>query len=299
MRFLDQMRAHSDEPLAVSPDFFSSFAFMGNHESGLVDQDAWYAKLEARMDSAGFERTKTRGLFTIGSIGVIPVSGAISQKYHWLMDYFGGTSTEVIVNALIAATNDESISSTVLDMSSPGGSVSGVTEAAAAIRKLRDIKQIHAIANPLAASAAYAIASSASKVYATASAQVGSVGVIATHFSHQKQLEDEGVEVTMITAGKHKSEGNPYEPLSDEAKKDMQAKVDKFYDIFVSDVSKGRGVGKDVVKASYGQGRVLTSDKAKSAGMIDGVLTMGELIQSLTPKKKASNNANRVRVASL
>jgi len=76
----------------------------------------------------------------------------------------------------------------------------------------RSAKPICAIANSLAASAAYWIGSAASDFYVTPGGEVA-VSACGRRMRLFQGLEEDGVKVTLISAGKHKVEGNPYQPL--------------------------------------------------------------------------------------
>jgi ClpP class serine protease len=72
---------------------------------------------------------------------------------------------------------------------------------------------------------------------------VGSIGVFLAHQDLSAALEKEGVKVTLISAGKFKTEGNPFEPLSDDAKGASAGACRRAaYEAFVKAVAKGRGV---------------------------------------------------------
>jgi ClpP class serine protease len=58
--------------------------------------------------------------------------------------------------------------------------------------------------------------------------------------------------------GKFKTEMSPFQPLSEDAKAEIQARVDKFYGMFVQDVARGRGTTVDQVREGFGQGRMVT-----------------------------------------
>jgi signal peptide peptidase SppA len=174
------------------------------------------------------------------------------------------------------------VSAVVLDIDSPGGTVAGVTELAAEIRAARGgSKPIVAAANTLAASAAYWLASQADEVVVSPSGSVGSIGVYAVHQEVSRMLDEMGVGTTIISAGPHKTEGNEFEPLTDEARADIQSRVDVSYASFVADVAAGRGVTAEQVEADFGGGRVLTARKAQSAGMVDRVETLAQTVARL------------------
>jgi signal peptide peptidase SppA len=217
---------------------------------------------------------------TDGGVGVIPVRGTIahhSDMWSWL---FGETTVDSIEQSLRQFAADPAIKSIVLDIDSPGGSSSGQTEIAAVIRSLRSKKPIVAVANGMAASAAYNIGASAGAFYASPSSLVGSVGVYALHMDYSGAMENEGVKPSFISAGKYKVEGNQFEPLSDEARDHMQHIVDETYAAFVTNVAKGRGVSEATVKKDFGQGRVMTAREAKAAGMVDDIKTLDQAIKA-------------------
>ena len=143
----------------------------------------------------------------------------------------------------------------------------------------------------MAASAAYWIGSACSEFYCTPSGQVGSIGVIAAHEDVSKALEAEGVNVTLITAGKFKSEGSPYGPLDAEGRGEMQRDVDGYGRDFVRDVASGRGVSVDAVRRNMGQGRMLRGDAAMSAGMIDGIATLSDVLAGRARSPKTAISA--------
>lgn len=216
-------------------------------------------------------------------VAVIPVYGVIEQHSDWFMEMFGeGTSVDGLRDSLRAALADPDVKAIVLDIDSPGGTVAGITELAAEIRGVRGgDKPIVASANAFCASAAYWLASQCDEVTATPSAQVGSIGVYAVHQDVSRMLDELGVTVTLVSAGPHKTEGNMYEPLSDEAKADMQSRVDDTYTTFKADVAAGRRISADQVESDFGGGRVMTAKKAAAAGMVDRVETLGATITRL------------------
>lgn len=216
----------------------------------------------------------------VSSSGVIPIRGTISQHSQGDMSsfLFGGATTEDIASELDTMLADDSISKIVLDIDSPGGVSYGVTELANKILASRGTKPIVAVANSLAASAAYWIGSAADSFYASPGALVGSIGVYAMHQDISKMAEDAGVKTTFISAGKHKVDGNQFEPLSDDARAAIQARVDDTYGMFIRDVANGRGVSEATVKTDFGEGDVFTAKRAKAAGMIDGILTLEEVL---------------------
>jgi signal peptide peptidase SppA len=153
---------------------------------------------------------------------------------------------------------------------------------------LRGVKKQVAYVGALAASAGYWLAAQADEIISTPSGTAGSIGVYSAHQDMSKALEAEGIDVTLISAGKYKVEGSPFAPLSDEAKAFMQARVDEAYSQFLKDVARGRGVSVADVRNGYGEGRALSAKDAKAAGLIDTIATFDETLSGLTGRKQAS-----------
>ena len=133
----------------------------------------------------------------------------------------------------------------------------------------------------MAASAAYWVASQADELVVTPGGIVGSIGVLTAHEDVSKAEEMAGVKTTVISAGKFKAEDHPFQPLSESARAEQQSMVDKYYNVFVSAVAKGRGVSLSTVRDGYGQGRVVKGEDALSMGMVDTVATLDQVITRL------------------
>ncbi len=236
-----------------------------------------------------------------GGIAVLPLYGVITQRGNMIDDVSGpgSVSTQQFAAALRQAIADDSVAQILIDIDSPGGSVYGVAELADAIIAARTKKPIVALANSLAASAAYWIGCSASEFYVTPGGEVGSIGVWQAHFDYSQALATDGVTPTLISAGKYKVEGNPYAPLDVEAQAFMQSRVDDYYLAFCKGVARGRGVPISQVRNGMGQGRVLGAEAAIEQNMVDGVATLDDAIRKIlrNGKPQTKPQASRIRMA--
>jgi capsid assembly protease len=226
-----------------------------------------------------------------GAIAVLPLHGTIAHRMGMMSDMSGGTSTEKFTQWFRAAMADPMVKSIVIDVDSPGGGVPGVQELGDEIFQARGTKPVVAVANAQAASAAYWLASQAQEFVVTPSGEVGSIGVFAMHRDVSKALEAEGVTTTMIAAGKYKVEGNPYQPLSEEARQSLQTKIGQYYSQFVNAVARGRGTSADNVTNNFGEGRMLMAKDALKAGMVDRVATLDRTLQRMGAKQVMKKSA--------
>lgn len=248
--------------------------------------DALHAQVHPATDDTDPYAVAARRLPSVkGAIGVLPLRGVITQRgFGGLMGMLiGGTSTESYGEAFDALIDDDQVGAVVLDIDSPGGSVFGTPELASKIRAGREIKPVVAVANSTAASGAYYIASGATQIVVTPGGRVGSLGVFTEHVDTTAAEEAEGVKITIIKAGKYKAE--EIEPLTDEAQAAMQKTVDTYYDQFIADVAKGRGVSASVVRNTYGEGRVVLAKDALAAGMVDRIATLEEVLAGMVKSK--------------
>ena len=237
-------------------------------------------------------RRQTATAVSGGGIAVLPLYGVVTQRGNMVDDVSGpgSVSTQKFAAALRQALADDSVSQILIDIDSPGGSVYGVAELADEIVTARAQKPIIAIANSLAASAAYWIGCSASEFYVTPGGEVGSIGVWQAHFDYSQALATDGVKPTLISAGKYKVEGNPYAPLDAEAHAFMQSRVDDYYLAFCKGVAHGRGLPIAQVRNGMGQGRVLGAIEALANSMVDGIATFDEAVAKL---RRLTKNMNR------
>ena len=207
-------------------------------------------------------------------VAVIPVHGLLLNRFGDSYGYVTGYT--FIRRQRDLAMADPDVKLVIYDVNSGGGEAAGNFELAQESFDMRGTKPTFAIVNSNCYSAAYAFASSADKIYVTPSGGAGSIGVVATHFDVSKMLDNYGIKVTFIHAGEHKVDGNSFEPLSDEVKADIQARVDATYGRFVDLVAQNRGLDPKVVRDT--QARCYSAQDALALGLIDGVASPMEAL---------------------
>ncbi len=202
-----------------------------------------------------------------GRVGLLPLMGVVTQRYPY------GANLEAFLNGFRAMMANPQVKDIILHIDSPGGSVYGTAEAAEEIYQARGTKHIVAVADSLAASAAYWIATAASEVVVTPGGEVGSIGVFSMHVDQSGLDAATGIKVSFISAGKFKVEGNPHEALGAEARDYEQSRVNDYYNQFVAAVAKHRGTTPFRVRSGFGEGRVVGAKQAVASNMADRVGT--------------------------
>jgi len=205
-------------------------------------------------------------------IAVIPLHGTLVKRVLGLEAASGLTAYGEIAAQLDAALADPAIQGILLDIDSPGGEASGCFELARHIRAVAAVKPVWAVANDAAYSAAYALAASAQRLLVTETGGVGSIGVIALHVDQSVKDAHDGYRYTAITAGAHKNEGSPHEPLSVWAHAELQTEVDRLYGLFAEHVAQMRGLPVAAIRAT--EASLYFGANAVSQGLADGVQSL-------------------------
>jgi signal peptide peptidase SppA len=267
-----------NSPWAIAPDQYAEIRDLyERHAHGdKVDIAALEAQLGRPLDK------QYRALEVVDGIGILAIDGVLAKRMNLMSALSGGTSTQMLQRDFDLAMQDPLVHSILLVIDSPGGEVSGTQEFCNQIFEARGKKPIVAVCEGLMASAAYWIGSSADELYiSSGTAQVGSIGVVASHTDMSKAEANRGVKVTEISAGKYKRIASEHSPLSDEGRADLQDKVDQIYTVFVDDVARNRGVTSEKVLSEMAEGRIFIGQKAVDVGLVDGKRTTQQALQQL------------------
>ncbi|KAB2978003.1 MULTISPECIES: S49 family peptidase [unclassified Wolbachia] len=208
-------------------------------------------------------------------IAVIPIHGILTKNSEAFDDILGMTSYEKIREEIEEALIDEEVETIILDIDSPGGEVNGLFDLSDFIYEARALKKIIAIANDDAYSAAYAIASSAEKVFVSRTSGVGSIGVIASHIDQSGFDEKQGIKYTAVFAGKRKNDLNPHEPITSESLESLQGEVDRLYEMFLQLIARNRNLSTEKIKST--EAGLYFGEKAIEIGLADGITILSSI----------------------
>jgi capsid assembly protease len=219
-------------------------------------------------------------------VACIPIRGVLTKDGpSWY-----GSNYDTITSALESAAADPAVKHIVLAVDSPGGEVTGLPETAAVLAQVAKTKPVSAIVEGTSASAAYWLTSQASSVTLTPSGEVGSVGVRMMHVDVSKMLEDNGYKVTELSSGDFKTEWSPYKPLSEEAKADMQTRLDATHNDFIKAIAEGRAgrASLEVRRNRFGEGRMFSANDALSHGLVDKLQSTRDFYRTIMQPKAAA-----------
>lgn len=241
------------------------------YEKALPLAQAKQAEWEARTDKEDDEEPDFPPLYErMGDVGVIKIEGSLIPGEAGWMRYFGITGYADIKAAVLEGLADKGAKSLMIFSNSGGGSVAGVEDAESFIAQVAQHKPMSAYSE-FSASAAYWLTSAAGHITTSPTGVNGSLGVIRVVTEYSKYFEKEGVTKTVMRAGRYKALGNPFEPLSEDGKAEIQSKLDDLYQIFIDVVARNRGTTAIIADQVMGQGREFLGKRGLEAGLVDSI----------------------------
>jgi protease-4 len=152
----------------------------------------------------------------------------------------------------------------------------------------------------VAASGGYYIACASDLIVANPGTITGSIGVLMEFTNIEELFKKIGIKGVVLKSGEHKDIGSPFREMTPEEKKIIQAVIDNVHQQFIQAVAEGRKMDHSKV-AQIADGRILTGEQAKQAGLVDQIGNLQDAIDTtaklvgiegkpniLYPKKKFS-----------
>lgn len=279
-------------PVLIAPHCDATAMAMDLHRVGTMTPEEGEAKMaSARMElceAYGFGRQEQRKSFAFANgIAIIPVHGTLINRFGG--SYGNVTGYNFLKTQVAAAVADKDVLGIVYDHNSYGGEAAGCFECSAELREMtKGKKPTIAVIDSSSYSASFAIASAADKRVITPSGGAGSIGVVAMHVDLSKFLEKVGAKITFIHAGEHKVDGNPFEPLPDSVKADIQKGVNATRDQFVDVVATNLGLDPKRVKAT--EAKTYRAEDAKGLGLVDAIATPSAAVQAFLVELSGSSS---------
>jgi signal peptide peptidase SppA len=226
------------------------------------------------------EQDNTKGYNLRNGIAVIALNGVVMKRVGLpkeALDYFGLVDLDHTDRALRNAKADPAVKAVVLNVTSPGGFITGVASTAALVADVASVKETVVYSDVLNASAAYWISSQASSIVTSIDAELGSIGVYTVREDWSEAYANAGVKVELFKAGKYKAIGVDGVPLTDEQRAFIQADIDSSYALFTGAVTSKRTISTEDM-----QGQTFNGLEAVNKGLADGVAnSIEEVIAAL------------------
>lgn len=251
-------------PLYADPSRMASY--IDNVRSIDIPHDAKAGAVKEMMEMMFGKRPET---IVKGPIAAVPLKGVIGKGLTEIEKMMGGVDMDDFMADIEAVAANPEIKTVLIDVDSIGGTVTGVPEAAAAVRALGKLKHTVAMTDGDMLSAAYMIGSQANEVVCTSSARIGSVGVFKVIPDMSKAYESEGVKMNVIKSGKYKAAGAAGTSLTTDQEAFEQEGVCAMHNEFKAVV---KGV-RQFVKDDDMEGQIFSGRVAGQKGMVTGVVS--------------------------
>ncbi|MHC4642057.1 MAG: signal peptide peptidase SppA [Planctomycetota bacterium] len=179
--------------------------------------------------------------------------------------------------------NDSRVKGLIINVNSPGGTISGSDQIYNEIRRFREEsgKPVVAFMQGMAASGGYYTSVACDKIVAEQTTITGSIGVIFGHFVLQELLENKlGIEPVIITSGPKKGWLSMFRPFGEEQQKYVEERlIDPAFERFVEVVDEGRpSLTLSEVK-ELADGGIYSAKEALKQNLIDDVGYLDKAIE--------------------
>jgi protease-4 len=198
-------------------------------------------------------------------IAVVPISGIIMDELSTKFDRW-----------MRAIDKDDDVKALVIEIDSPGGSVTSSDEIWHRIRKYKadhaNVPIVIAM-NGLAASGGYYVACAGDYLFAQPSTLTGNIGVLLPNFNLSRLMDKWGIEEkTIVSQGADfKNAGSMFQPERAEDRAYLQDIADKCFTQFKDIVAKGRQSKLTKPLAEIANGKIYMAADALALGLIDQI----------------------------
>ena len=219
-------------------------------------------------------------------------------------NFFGNSLYNYINPAQVKSYLEElkqlKINSLIININSPGGTVSATAELEQIIHKFKkeNNTKVYFFTKEILASGGYWVATTGDKIFASYGSIIGSIGVSGPNWFYyntplslssgafgQSIETKDGIEVFNQNAGKGKDLFNPYRRPKNDEIKHLQNVVDDVYNDFTTKVSKSRKIEISTIKNDIGA-LIYSSNQAKDNFLIDDILNYETLIKLIINENK-------------
>ncbi|SNT42564.1 Peptidase family S49 [[Luteovulum] sphaeroides subsp. megalophilum] len=285
------------QPMALAEDLAASLLVLA------VPEGAGDPAAAARAPTAG---PTVPDRFTVArGLAVVPVRGILTPNMAQYERWFGWATYHGLAETLAHLAASEDAAAIVLEIDSPGGLVTGIEAAAEAIAAAAVVKPVHALVSPLAASAAYWLASQASEIVMTPGAVAGSIGVALTAAAHV-QPGANGAQIFEMSS-RHARAKRP-DASTEAGRAELQRSLDEAEAAFHAAVSAGRAIPAAELAARLSVtddpqdgGATFRAPEAIRRGLADRTETRATFYARLTarttPKPRSPSRAFAARAA--
>jgi protease-4 len=215
---------------------------------------------------------------TTNLIAVVYAEGEIIASDHVPAYSESNYITEELVDELIKLKKNKEVKAVVMRVNSPGGSGYVSEQIWKQINELKESKKIVISMGNVAASGGYYISCAANKIISEANTLTGSIGVFGLFPNFAGLFDKLDVTTDIVKTNRYSDFGDLSRPMRDDEKALMQGYVERFYDVFLTRCSDGRGMTKEAIN-TIAEGRVWTGKQALEIGLVDEIGDLDRAIE--------------------
>ncbi|MCU0563742.1 MAG: signal peptide peptidase SppA [Desulfobacterales bacterium] len=203
---------------------------------------------------------------------VVPVRGVISDSPQEGLLRTRPSAVQETVSHLRKAERDPAVKAVVLQLDSPGGSVTGSDMLYHEIARFKERtgRKVVAVMMDVAASGGYYVALPADRILAHPTTVTGSVGVIFVRPKVAGLLEKIGAGVEVSKSGTLKDLGSPFRATTADEAAIFQEMTDRLARRFLDLVRTHRGLGPTELE-TVASARIFLADEAQALKLVDAV----------------------------
>lgn len=230
---------------------------------------------------AGYVAGQATGAFGITPhVARIEVKGVITQNAD-------------LIRAIDQLRDNPAVRGVVINIDSPGGTVTGAEALYSAIRRVAERKPTVALVDGMAASGGYIAAIATDHIITRETSMTGSIGVIVQFPNVARLLETWGVRVEAIRSTPLKAQPSGLEPTSPEAAAALREVVLDSYAWFQRLVKERRNLTDEELRVAA-DGRVFSGNRARAIKLTDAIGGLGEARDWLATKGVPRNTPVRL-----
>ncbi|MEW5927798.1 MAG: S49 family peptidase, partial [Gemmatimonadota bacterium] len=226
-------------------------------------------------------------------VAIVSVMGPLWHYANFMTDICGDTAYEELaadLRAVMEARAAGTVKGCLLETDSPGGVVAGCGDTAALVRELAAVMPVHSLITGQGCSAAYYLASAASRVYVARGSLTGCLGTVCTFRIRKGRDDEEVVEIVSSQTPKKR-----FDPRTEEGQAQARTWIDDLASEFLEDVAAYRGRTVEDVLENFGQGDVMTAARAVAAGLADEIGSFESVLAGLAAHEPAAPRGTPAR----
>lgn len=220
-------------------------------------------------------------------IVMIDIFGPIFKvSDSWSTLFSKRTSVEFVIEQLEQASKDRNVKAIVLNISSPGGSVTASDEIYKQVKNVKEKgKVVITYFGEVGTSGAYYLACPSNKIFANPTSILGSIGVIISSLNVEELYKKIGLKEQVIKSGKYKDLLSSTRTMTPEEQEMMQKMIDENQKRFIDIIKENRKLDLKRID-EITDGRIFTSSQAKNLGLIDDLGYLSDAVASAAQLSK-------------